>query len=156
MSKQFVIGSAEWVEVQRSGSLDARPPIPATPEPANRIRPRERRIFGEGLPCTYCKREMIAWTELHPTKDHIVPASRGGRDTVPCCYQCNQMKGDAMPDEWEAFMLANPSWWLTGRQFRPGPPAAPTPWVGVCPAMLACSNSLFYERYKHRGVFKFW
>lgn len=155
MSKQFVIGSAEWVEVQRSGVLDARPPIPAVPEPATSAWPPHGAVHGEGLPCTYCKRKMVAWTELHPTKDHVIPASRGGNVTVPCCYQCNQMKADAMPDEWEAFMLENPSWWLTGRMFRPGPPG-PTQWIGVCPVMLACSNALFYERYKHRGAFKFY
>lgn len=108
--------------------------------------------FGHGLPCTYCQREMIAWTDMHPTRDHVVPVSRGGTETVLCCYQCNQIKSDSMPDEWAKFMRDNPAWWTTGRRVS-GPQQATKPrgWVGVCPAMLACSNALFYERYKNRG-----
>lgn len=108
-------------------------------------------VPGNGEPCSYCKREMIAWTDLHPTKDHVIPASRGGTETVMCCYQCNQMKADAMPDEWTAFMRENAMWWLRGKVFRSPKPST---WIGVCPVMLACSNALYYEKYKHLGVFR--
>lgn len=39
-------------------------------------------------------------TEVMLTKDHIIPASKGGRDHITnfqtMCYDCNQQKGDAL------------------------------------------------------------
>lgn len=48
-----------------------------------------------------------------PTRDHVLPRSRGGRVTVPACWTCNNIKGDMTPQQWEAFMQANPQWWIT-------------------------------------------
>jgi hypothetical protein len=55
---------------------------------------------------------------LRPTWDHVVPRSRGGRERIVCCHKCNGIKGDMMPDEWRAYMTANPSWWLLTRAER--------------------------------------
>ena len=50
--------------------------------------------------CAYCG-DVRAFSDL--SMDHIVPASRGGRDTwsnlVTACCSCNQRKADRMPDE---------------------------------------------------------
>jgi hypothetical protein len=104
---------------------------------------------GDGEPCAYCKRVMQAWTDTHPTKDHVVPRSKGGTDTVLCCYQCNQMKSDGSPEEWEAFMRTNPSWWMTGRIFKPV-----RRWNGMCPVLKVVANELAHERYKHTGIYR--
>lgn len=45
-------------------------------------------------PCYYCKRSPGV------TKDHIVPKSKGGRQTVPCCALCNKDKGTLSAYEW--------------------------------------------------------
>ena len=39
-------------------------------------------------------------TTYFPTRDHIVPRSEGGKQTVWACYACNQLKGDMPPVEW--------------------------------------------------------
>jgi len=47
--------------------------------------------------CAFCGRRG-------ETVDHVVPRSRGGRDTwenlVACCTKCNNDKGDRTPEEW--------------------------------------------------------
>jgi len=52
--------------------------------------------------CRYCVREFDYGIEK--TKDHVVPVSRGGLDLklnrVPCCWDCNQWKGDKTPENW--------------------------------------------------------
>lgn len=72
--------------------------------------------------CTYCKREMIKKSMLAfgyvpdgltETRDHVIPYSKGGRKTVPCCLRCNNLKGDMMPDVWERYMADNPLWWAS-------------------------------------------
>jgi hypothetical protein len=68
-------------------------------------------VRGAGEYCHYCQRLMVAYSDTHPTKDHVVPRSRGGRKTVMACITCNNTKGDMMPAEWSAFMLDNPLWW---------------------------------------------
>jgi hypothetical protein len=72
--------------------------------------------------CTYCKRETINSSRcrindpLTRTRDHVIPLSRGGLDTrvnrVISCLRCNSVKGSMMPDEWAAYMVANPMWWI--------------------------------------------
>lgn len=34
-----------------------------------------------GKPCPYCNRKMAALPRCQPTRDHVIPKSRGGRDT---------------------------------------------------------------------------
>lgn len=75
-----------------------------------------RRTYYHGRACVYCKRKMDRrdyWRE--PTRDHVVPASRGGTRRIICCRLCNTVKGDAMPERWAAFMLAYPGWWLRSK-----------------------------------------
>ncbi|SCB53453.1 HNH endonuclease [Bradyrhizobium yuanmingense] len=80
------------------------------------------------MQCTYCKREtrparLVRLNDpLTRTDDHVVPLGRGGLDTkenrVPACLRCNSIKGDMMPDEWAAYMAANPMWWTLTRYQR--------------------------------------
>jgi 5-methylcytosine-specific restriction endonuclease McrA len=64
--------------------------------------------------CMYCGRHY-GYYQL--TRDHIVPSSRGGRDSwencVAACRRCNQFKGNRRIEETELELLALP--------FRPNP-----------------------------------
>lgn len=55
--------------------------------------------------CAYCRGHAT-------TIDHVVPRSRGGRDTwenlVACCVRCNNLKGDRTPEEKGWRMQARP------------------------------------------------
>lgn len=55
-------------------------------------------IFTE---CVYCG-------ELASTQDHVLPRSRGGTVTVPCCGPCNSSKRNRTPEEWIALLLEKP------------------------------------------------
>ena len=64
--------------------------------------------------CLYCG-ESFARTEL--TRDHVVPLSKGGRDTwinvVSACLYCNTRKGSRSPQQASMPLLAvpyRPSW----------------------------------------------
>lgn len=64
--------------------------------------------------CRYCRRVLTDARKGGSTaasRDHIVPKCMGGRRTVPCCRACNEVKGDMAPDQWFAFMAAQPAWW---------------------------------------------
>lgn len=77
---------------------------------------------GKGQRCTYCDRALEgtrSHSRVAATKDHTVPACRGGREKVWCCRQCNTLKADMTPDQWGAFMTAHPMWW-TLPQFQVG------------------------------------
>ena len=52
---------------------------------------------------------------LMPTRDHVIPLSRGGRTKIICCQTCNGIKADMLPGEWVVFMEQNPGWWLLSR-----------------------------------------
>lgn len=74
--------------------------------------------IGHGLPCTYCNRAMQTDVEVsHPlyaTRDHYFPRSKNNGNPnkkVWACYQCNQIKADRTPEQWDRFMLHNPRWW---------------------------------------------
>lgn len=76
-------------------------------------------VKGHGEYCTYCKRELVAYSATHPTRDHVMPKSKGGRKTVWCCFKCNNAKGDMLPAEWERFMRDFPNWWaVPGREAK--------------------------------------
>lgn len=67
-----------------------------------------------GQRCQYCRRTLEAPTSssrVAATRDHVMPRSAGGLRTVLACFQCNNLKGDMLPDQWTAFMAANPEWW---------------------------------------------
>jgi 5-methylcytosine-specific restriction endonuclease McrA len=54
----------------------------------------------DGYRCQYCNKDF---TKSELTRDHIIPKSRGGKDTwenlVACCFPCNNKKGDRTPNE---------------------------------------------------------
>ncbi len=59
--------------------------------------------------CQYCG------VVLHPSKltlDHVMPRSRGGKDTwanlVACCQKCNKFKADRTPEEAGMTLLHKP------------------------------------------------
>jgi hypothetical protein len=54
---------------------------------------------------------QLGHVKLNPTNDHVHPESKGGREIVVACIQCNMIKADMLPDQWEAFMVATPEWW---------------------------------------------
>jgi 5-methylcytosine-specific restriction endonuclease McrA len=70
------------------------------------LRDRYRRTLAQNKPpCHLCGAEINYQAHhLDPnsfTIDHIIPLSRGGKDTLencaPCCRSCNRAKGDSMP-----------------------------------------------------------
>ena len=64
--------------------------------------------------CYYCKRQLSAPSDRSrtaATRDHIRPKHEGGRRTVPCCRQCNQLKGGMSIEEWRGVMSEFPEWW---------------------------------------------
>ena len=68
----------------------------------------------DNFQCLYCGGEF---NDLFLTRDHILPRSRGGRDTwknvVTACRRCNQHKGNRRPEEANMELLAVP--------YRPNP-----------------------------------
>lgn len=69
-------------------------------------------IPGCGVHCAYCKREMIPYSDTHPTRDHVYPKSLGGTRTVWACVTCNNLKADMLLDDWIEYMHDNPRWWI--------------------------------------------
>lgn len=60
--------------------------------------PRKRNVLmRDSYECQYCG------SEDNLTLDHVVPKSKGGKDTwenlVAACQKCNSRKGDRTPDE---------------------------------------------------------
>jgi len=75
----------------------------------------------DGHRCAYCGRSA-------GTVDHVLPRSRGGRDTwenlVACCLRCNGAKGDRTPEEMGWALRKRPAtphgaaWLLRGSEHR--------------------------------------
>lgn len=64
--------------------------------------------------CHYCKRRLTAPSDrarTAATRDHIIPRHMGGRRTVPCCRQCNSLKGPLHINDWREVMATYPRWW---------------------------------------------
>jgi 5-methylcytosine-specific restriction endonuclease McrA len=84
--------------------------------PSNRLVPVSRRgvLRRDNQRCAYCSGTAT-------TVDHVLPRSRGGKDTwenlVACCLRCNNKKGDRTPREMGWSLL-----------FRPQPPHG-TSWM---------------------------
>ncbi len=64
--------------------------------------------------CLYCGRDF---NRQHLTRDHVIPLSKGGRDTwenvVAACFHCNSRKGGRTPQQASMPLLAvpyRPSW----------------------------------------------
>lgn len=69
---------------------------------------------GKGQRCCYCNRTLEATSSpsrVAATKDHVVPKSEGGVETVWACWQCNHIKANMPLVEWQRFMAENPGWW---------------------------------------------
>ncbi len=69
--------------------------------PQKRHMVTRRNIFSRDLnACQYC---AMVFASGRLTLDHVLPRSRGGRDTwenlVTCCHACNHRKADRTPDE---------------------------------------------------------
>ena len=80
----------------------------------------KRRRYRDAF-CAYCRRGPLVQMrfgvkagKLGYTDDHIFPqhldSNTRGR-TVPCCFQCNGLKGGLHPAEWFWFIDAFPCWW---------------------------------------------
>jgi 5-methylcytosine-specific restriction endonuclease McrA len=63
----------------------------------------------DGNVCLYCAHE---YSDRELTRDHVVPKSRGGRDTwdnvVAACRRCNHRKGDRLLHESNMELMALP------------------------------------------------
>jgi 5-methylcytosine-specific restriction endonuclease McrA len=61
---------------------------------------RKNILLRDRYTCQFCGSTFPA-SEL--TLDHVIPRSRGGRtdwdNLVACCYPCNNLKGDRLPEE---------------------------------------------------------
>jgi 5-methylcytosine-specific restriction endonuclease McrA len=77
----------------------------------------------DGGRCAYCARTAT-------TIDHVLPRSRGGKDTwenlVACCLSCNNRKSDRTPEEMGWTLRAAPrppqgSGWVVSGMERPAP-----------------------------------
>jgi 5-methylcytosine-specific restriction endonuclease McrA len=69
--------------------------------PDRMYRPNRRNIFlRDNYSCAYCQKQLST-EEL--SIDHILPKSRGGKDTwenlITACKECNCLKGDRTPEE---------------------------------------------------------
>ena len=79
--------------------------------------PRKRAPLDDnGRParCRYCDRILEpsgCGSRTAATRDHFMPKALGGRHTVWCCAECNHKKDLMHPEEWFAWMAANPNWW---------------------------------------------
>lgn len=72
-----------------------------------------------GSPCPYCQRLMDKRSfKLRPTRDHVIPSSRGGTVKIVCCNKCNSIKADMMPAAWATYMVQNPGWWTLSKAER--------------------------------------
>jgi 5-methylcytosine-specific restriction endonuclease McrA len=60
----------------------------------------------DNFTCQYCG------ADRNLTIDHVLPQSRGGKDTwenlVACCYTCNNAKDNRTPEEWGVPLRSNP------------------------------------------------
>jgi len=64
----------------------------------------------DGKPCPYCGDTMQTDSETkYPSRDHIIPRSRGGTDAdrnlIIVCNACNYAKGDATLEQWHSHLV---------------------------------------------------
>jgi len=68
---------------------------------------RKNILKRDGYKCAYCGR-----SDLPLTIDHVIPRSKGGKDTwenlVAACYRCNNKKGNRTPAEANMPLLIKP------------------------------------------------
>lgn len=51
--------------------------------------------------CCYCE---LSIPKSQITREHLVPKSKGGRTTAPCCFACNQEKADMLLIDYIIFL----------------------------------------------------
>ena len=63
-----------------------------------------------GSPCPYCLAMMSGAVQKQPTRDHVIPKSKGGSNDVSniaiVCRKCNHDKADSLMSEFYARLLA--------------------------------------------------
>lgn len=115
MAKHFVSGSKEWVEAFREGGFVGKHPVLPEPPPHQpiigaRFRPLPLKHH-HGRPCPYCRNTMLIGSRRKPTREHLIPKSRGG-DLSPdnrliVCSPCNGDKGDMLIKVWLYWLRKN-------------------------------------------------
>ena len=85
----------------------------------------------EAPPCTYCRCDMapnpsasaITLADNSMTRDHVWSnglrnPKEGRSGTIPCCAECNQLKGSKTPREWFIHMHKHPErfWFWKGKE----------------------------------------
>jgi 5-methylcytosine-specific restriction endonuclease McrA len=114
--KDVYTGRLEVIETHPSmtiGTVEGHEPFPTTVRfrqgvflgaikiPPRTRRPNRKSIYArDDAMCQYCFKEL----DFHnSTMDHVLPKSRGGKDTwsnlVLCCEPCNAKKGSRTPSE---------------------------------------------------------
>jgi hypothetical protein len=79
--------------------------------------------------CSYCGVKMVKGRKFYQpanaaTRDHIVPTSRGGKNSVwaACCYACNGDKFNLTLAEWRAVLAVRyhtiPVFWFEREAIR--------------------------------------
>ena len=99
-------GTQSWLGIHSIVACEGRviPPVRNIPPLTNQA------LFGRDRnTCLYCGGEF---RDFELTRDHLVPRSRGGRDTwdncVAACKRCNHHKGDRLMQECDLELLALP------------------------------------------------
>ena len=79
-------------------SIEIKPPEIPAHIPSSSLREYQ------GKPCPYCMRAMDLFTPRAPTRDHVVPISRGGKNygtnVIIVCRACNHHKANVPLDVW--------------------------------------------------------
>ncbi|MBF4635567.1 HNH endonuclease [Agreia pratensis] len=109
--KATIIESDEEHPVWATSGLFDRPSVIILTRyvriPSTRLMPVSRRgvLRRDGMRCLYCGGSAT-------TIDHVMPKSRGGKDTwenlVACCLRCNNIKSDRTPAEMGWTLRATP------------------------------------------------
>jgi 5-methylcytosine-specific restriction endonuclease McrA len=99
-------GTQSWLGIHSIVACQGRviPPVRNIPPLTNQA------LFGRDRnTCLYCGGE---YRDFDLTRDHLVPRSRGGRDSwdncVAACKRCNHHKGDRLMHECDMELLALP------------------------------------------------
>lgn len=77
-------------------------PIPLTLHRREQMKWRDTHTRNQVGKCACCGQKMYGRGKREPTLDHIIPLSKGGKDTFEntqaLCRECNECKADSVPD----------------------------------------------------------
>jgi hypothetical protein len=102
--KAYKTAKGEW-------RLSAKKSVPwapthwmPVPDPPTQPHPNPSKL--SEFPCHYCGVKTVRRKKCPESRtyDHIVPKSKGGKDTVVCCNRCNGLKGKMSEDEYRALI----------------------------------------------------